>query len=158
MGRQPPPNIIAAAQSAEVAWKIPASVILAQWALESGWGAHTPPGSNNPFGEKALPSDPSVASKTTEVINGRVVPINAPFRAFTSIAEAFAFHAEHLATSHFYIAARACLPDIEAFCVALGGGTPQAPRYSTNPQYGAELMAIIRGSDLIQYDAKEAVS
>jgi flagellum-specific peptidoglycan hydrolase FlgJ len=153
MDRQPPPDVIAAAQLAAEKWGIPASVLLAQWALESGWGAHMPGGSNNPFGEKARPGDRFVEELTDEVIGGRKVTLRQPFRAFLSVADAFDFHAEHLATSHWYIPARACLPDVARFCAALGGGTPASPRYSTDPGYGAALMSIIKGSHLERYDA-----
>ena len=153
MGTQPPAEIIGAAQFASAQWSIPASVLLAQWALESGWGRHMPGGSNNPFGEKALPGQPSVMEPTREIINGESVTVDAPFRAFLSVTDAFDFHAEHLASSHWYIPARACLPNVAAFCNALGGGTPAAPNYSTNPAYGASLMEIIRDSNLTAYDA-----
>ncbi|HZC15737.1 MAG TPA: glucosaminidase domain-containing protein, partial [Caulobacteraceae bacterium] len=160
MSVQPPANIVAAAQAAFRAYPdgAPVCVMLAQWALESGWGAHIPGGSNNPFGEKALPGDPSVAAPTTEIVDGHVVPTNAPFRAFPSVEAAFEFHAEHLATSRYYIAARACLPNVAAFCKALGGGTPSRPSYSTNPDYGKLLVSIIGGSNLRQYDAPKAAN
>ena len=45
-----PANIIAAAQAAQTQYRVPASVSVAQWAFESGWGAHAP--GNNPFGIK----------------------------------------------------------------------------------------------------------
>jgi flagellum-specific peptidoglycan hydrolase FlgJ len=152
MGRQPPPDIIHAAQAADTKWHIPASVILAQWALESDWGQKAPRGSNNVFGEKCPVGAAGVTAPTTEDEGGKVVDINARFRAFLSVADAFDFHAEHLATSHWLIAARKCLPDIATFCVALGGGTTQHPSYSTDPEYGSKLMEIIEGSDLTQYD------
>ena len=77
---QPPTEVIAAAKRSAGLWKIPASVTLAQWALESGWGKHTPPGSNNPFGIKAIGDQPAVESPTREVINGENVVITAKFR------------------------------------------------------------------------------
>jgi flagellum-specific peptidoglycan hydrolase FlgJ len=155
MGRQPPPDIVRAAQAADTKWHIPASVMLAQWALESGWGQHMPGGSNNPFGDKSLPGQGGVSALTTEDLGGNVVKLTQPFRAFLSIADAFDFHAQHLATSRFYVPARACLPDVAGFCDALGGGTPQKPSYSTNPNYGPLLMEIVRDSDLTQYDGPE---
>lgn len=153
MTTQPPSDVIAAAQLAHAHWNVPASVLLAQWALESGWGKHMPPGSNNPFGEKALPGQSSVTEPTNEVVNGHLVPTNAPFRAFPSITAAFDFHAEHLATSHWLIAARSWLPNLKMFCNALGGGTVAKPSYSTNPNYGVLLMEIISDSQLERYDA-----
>lgn len=153
MSTQPPPDIIAAAKLAHAHWNIPVCVILAQWALESGWGKHEPKGSNNPFGEKAPAGAPGVAAPTTEDEGGVDVHITAQFRAFLNLDDAFDFHAEHLATSRWFAPARACLPNIAAFCNALGGGTIAKPNYSTNPDYGQSLMEIIRDSNLEAYDA-----
>ena len=141
------PAAIAAAQMAEAQWHIPASVQIAQYGLESGWGAHMPPGSNNPFGIKALPGQPASATLTREVIGGRDVVIHAGFRVFASITEAFDAHAELLATAGCYAHARSLLPDVDAFCNALTGV------YATDPNYGAELIRIIQGDDLTRYDA-----
>lgn len=152
MGTQPPADVVAAAKAAAANWHIPASVLLAQWALESGWGKREPPGSNNPFGEKALTGAHGVLAPTTEDLNGKVVHVEAMFRAFLNVEDAFDFHAEHLATSHWFIPARACLPDVQKFCDALGAGTSAQPNYSTNPLYGRSLMEIIRDSNLEFYD------
>ncbi len=46
---------------------------IAQFALESGWGAHMPPGSNNPFGVKDFHNADAVWAMTTEVIGGRAI-------------------------------------------------------------------------------------
>jgi flagellum-specific peptidoglycan hydrolase FlgJ len=152
MGTQPPAEVIAAAKAADAKWRIPASVLLAQWALESGWGKREPPGSNNPFGEKAPVGEPGVRAPTTEDVGANVVHIDATFRAFMNVDDAFDFHAEHLATSHWFIPARASLPDVQKFCDALGGGTATRPNYSTSPTYGASLLAVIRDSNLRAYD------
>lgn len=143
----PAPDIIAAAQAAQAKWNIPASISIAQYGLESGWGARIPPGSFNYFGIKAVAGQPSVTVPTREVINGQSVMINAAFRKFASTAEAFDLHAELLATSAHYAAARAALPDPYAFANALTGV------YATDPNYGHLLGQIIRGDNLTQYDA-----
>ena len=143
-----PPDIIAAAQAAQRKWRIPTSISLAQWALESGWGQHMPPGSNNPFGMKASPGNPFVTVKTREVDqHRREYWIDAPFRRFDSIADAFDFHARLLATATVYGQAREELPDADGFALALTG------RYATDPTYGKALIAIMRGADLYRYDA-----
>ena len=49
-----PPEIIEAAKASRKRWGIPPSITLAQWIVESAWGAAMPPDSNNPFGIKAL--------------------------------------------------------------------------------------------------------
>jgi flagellum-specific peptidoglycan hydrolase FlgJ len=152
MGRQPPAGIIAAARRATAAYPAaPVSISLGQWALESAWGAKTS-GPHNYFGMKALVGQPSVSIPTHEVYKGVRVLVNQSFRAFASDDEAFLAHARLLATGAPYAAARAALPDIRAYAMALGGGTPARPRYATDPNYGTSLWAVIRGSSLTQYD------
>jgi flagellum-specific peptidoglycan hydrolase FlgJ len=141
------PDVIAAAQAAQACWKIPASVSLAQYGLESGWGAHMPPGSNNPFGIKALPGQPVSLTLTREVVGGRDEVIHAGFRVFDSVAEAFDAHAKLLATAPVYARARGRLPDVEAFCEAL------TRVYATDPNYGAALIRLIEADGLTRFDA-----
>lgn len=140
-------EILKAAIASQAKWGIPASISLAQWALESGWGKHMPPGSNNPFGIKARPGEPTVVANTREVIDGQDRHEDAGFRAFASIAEAFDRHGELLANRAPYAAARAKLPDPDAFADALTGV------YATDPNYGKVLKQIMRGSELYQYNA-----
>ncbi len=143
-----PPDIIAAAKAAQAKWKIPASISIAQWALESGRGQHMPPGSNNPFGIKATGSQPFVTVRTREVDkHSKEYFINAPFRKFASIAEAFDEHGRLLATSEHYANARSKLPNADAFADALTGV------YATDPKYGSLLKSIMHGGNLYQYDA-----
>lgn len=161
---RPSPDAVAAAQAAQKAWGIPASISLAQFALESGWGAHMPPGTNNPFGIKARRDaagryiDPIAGQALTrEVVRGpdgkaHDVVIHAAFRRFDSLAQAFDYHAQLLAQGRPYAHARSLLPDVEAFADALTGV------YATDPHYGAALTAIIRGSGLTQFDHMAAVA
>jgi hypothetical protein len=58
-------------------------LVAAQWALESGWGTAMS-GRNNPFGLKG----PGTVKRTTEVINGARVHIDAEFKDFPSIKAA----------------------------------------------------------------------
>jgi flagellum-specific peptidoglycan hydrolase FlgJ len=143
---QPSPEAIASARASQKAFGIPASVSLAQWALESGWGQHTPAGSNNPFGIKALPGQPYVVVPTREVFKGKSVIVQAAFRKFASLAEAFASHAKLLATAGVYAHARAALPDAFAFADALTG------TYATDPRYGDLLASVMRASNLTRFD------
>ena len=142
----PSTDVIAAARAAQAKWKIPASLSIAQYGLESGWGAHMPPGSNNPFGIKALPGQPCSAALTREVIGGRGEVIHAAFRAFASLGEAFDAHAALLATGGPYAHARTLLPDVRRFAQALTGV------YATDPNYGHALIAIIDGDGLTRFD------
>ncbi len=148
-----PQDVIAAAQASQKKWGVPASISLSQWWLESGFGAHVPPGSNNPFGIKARPGEPFVTSYTREVLhNGRSVVIEQHFRKFASLAEAFDYHGELIATHAAYAHVMAMAGKPLAFARALTG------IYATDPHYGDELVALIGGHDLQQYDAKPSVA
>ncbi|HEY7308920.1 MAG TPA: glucosaminidase domain-containing protein [Gemmataceae bacterium] len=141
-----PLEVIAAAKASHTKWRIPASVTLAQWALESNWGRAMPSGSNNPFGIKAVGDQPYVEARTQEVINGRSVTVTARFRKFASMNEAFDQHGRLLGTGSPYTHARTLLPDADAFADALTGV------YATAPNYGAVLKDIMRSHNLYQYD------
>lgn len=141
-----PHEIISAAQESEKKWSIPASVSIAQWAIESGYGRHMPPGSFNPFGIKARAGEPRVGARTREVLGGKTVYINDGFRKFASIAEAFDKHGEFLATRTPYAHARTKLPDPDAFADALTGV------YATDPHYGTVLKGLMRSANLYQYN------
>lgn len=146
----PSSTIVAAARAAQEQFRIPASVSIAQFALESGWGAHMPPNSNNPFGMKcrAGRNDPSVVVHTREVDRyGHDYFVAAAFRKFASVADAFIEHARLLATAPVYAPAFAKLPDVAAFVSAM------ALHYATDPRYAALIMGVIHGSNLTQYDS-----
>jgi hypothetical protein len=128
---------MAAAKASQDKYGIPASVTLAQFALESGNGAHMPAGSNNPFGIKAKPGQAYVEAQTNEFINGKMQRVTQRFAKFDSLADAFDAHAKLLATASPYAAARAHADDPRAFANALTG------TYATDPMYGAKLNAIM---------------
>jgi flagellum-specific peptidoglycan hydrolase FlgJ len=149
---QPSAEAIAAARASFKTRGIPASVTLAQWALESGWGKRMS-GKHNCFGIKARAGEPCTSVVTHEVIKGKRVAVTCLFRDYASLTEAFDAHAKLLQTGSAYADFRKALPDLVKATAALGGGTPARPRYATDPAYGAKLMAIIRGSALTKYDA-----
>jgi hypothetical protein len=141
-----PPEVIEAAQASRKRWSVPASVTMAQWAVESAWGASMPPDSNNPFGIKALPSEPSVESPTREVMDGKSVVIDAKFRKFDSLTQAFDLHGKLLATAQPYKPAMQVADNPDAFADALTGV------YATDPQYGLTLKWVIHNYGWTQYD------
>jgi flagellum-specific peptidoglycan hydrolase FlgJ len=149
---QPTAEAIAAARASAKKRGIPASVTLAQWALESAWGTRMS-GKHNCFGIKAKPGEPCTRVTTHETIKGKSVATACLFRDYASLAEAFDAHAQLLGTGAAYADFRKALPDLVKATEALGGGTPARPRYATDPNYGSKLMAVIRGSKLTQYDA-----
>ncbi|MGN4068566.1 glycoside hydrolase family 73 protein, partial [Burkholderia gladioli] len=149
-----PAEVIEAAQAAQAKWRIPASISLAQWALESGFGHHLPAGSNNPFGIKAnkqdLASGNYVNAMTSEFVNGKEIRIPQPFRKFPSLNEAFDFHGQLLATGRAYAEARSKIPDAHEFAKALDH------HYATDPNYSKKLIGnYIDPYNLTQYDLEE---
>ncbi len=145
-----PPEVIAAARAAMAATHVPASVSLAQWALESGYGAHCPGG--NPFGLKvrAGANDPCRTVLTTEW-NGRVyVKVMQSFRTFPNLEAAFEAHAELLAKAPVYRLAMAALPNVGLFIDRM------AARYATAPDYSGKIKALIAHDGLAAYDKQAA--
>ena len=141
-----PGEVATAATASQQRWSVPASVTLAQWAVESAWGAAMPPDSNNPFGIKAVASQRSVASATREVMDGQDVTVTASFRKFASLEEAFDLHGKLLATNAVYARAMQVANDPDAFADALTGV------YATDPKYGYTLKWVMHAYGFEQYD------
>jgi flagellum-specific peptidoglycan hydrolase FlgJ/peptidoglycan hydrolase-like protein with peptidoglycan-binding domain len=139
-------EVIRAAQATQRRWGIPASVTLAQWAIESAYGTQMPLGSNNPFGIKALSGQQRVLAWTTEFKNGRPVKVREPFRAFASLEEAFLDHGRLLGTSRHYAKARKFLNNPDRFADALTG------IYATDPGYGSKLKKIMSSNNLYAFN------
>jgi hypothetical protein len=144
---QIPAGVISAAQAAEKAWNIPAAVTIAQWALESNWGRSMPAGSNNPFGIKAAGNQPYVEAATKEFEGGKWITIQAKFRKFDTLDDAFDQHGQLLATAKPYANARKHQDDPDAFADALTGV------YATDPDYGGKLKRTMKAHNLYQYDS-----
>ena len=141
-----PSDVVSAAVASRLRWTVPASVTVAQWAVESAWGASMPPGSNNPFGIKATGDQSGVESPTREVKNGESVTVTDRFRVFDSIAQAFDEHGRLLATASVYRNAMNQKDNPEAFADALTGV------YATDPNYGFTLKWVMEHYGLTQYD------
>lgn len=140
---------IAAAQAAERKWGVPAAITLGQYQLESGGGAHMPPGSNNPFGIKAKGNEPFVWAWTHEQDRfGVSRRVRAKFRKFSSIGEAFDAHARLLATAKVYAPVRDQTTD-EGWAEALQG------RYATDKHYASKLESTIHHHHFSDYDKGE---
>ena len=125
-------------------------VTVAQFLLESAWGRAGMGDAHNYFGIKARDGEPFVTRSTTEFVNGRPVQVQARFRAYGSMAECFADHAQLICRrarpngKKIYEAALAHRDDPCAFARALTGV------YATDPQYGEKLVAIMRDRGLLE--------
>jgi len=115
--------------------------VIAQAALETGWGTSQPGdasgGSNNYFGIKAGASwrGPSVASNTTEFANGVAGTERASFRSYRNVAENTGDYVRLLSSR--YAAALNTGSDVRAFGDALQRGG-----YATDPAYADKLVAV----------------
>lgn len=135
-----------AAQDCQRRTGIPASITLAQAALESAWGARAI--GNNLFGIKADASwdGPTVDVPTHEVIHGKRIAITDKFRKYTSYAESMVDHAQFLLKNDRYAT---------CFKETTGMGWARALQdagYATDPDYAKKLQSIIRDRNLAFYD------
>jgi flagellar protein FlgJ len=138
-------RLLPAAQRASQASGVPAQLIMAQAALESGWGRREirmddGTTSFNVFGIKADRSwkGPVAESNTTEYVNGVAQKTRATFRAYGSYEEAFTDYARFMVTNPRYANVVATENPAEA---AYG---LQRAGYATDPGYGGKLVRIMQ--------------
>ena len=138
------PGAIAAQQR----YGIPAAVTIAQAIDESGWGqSELATADHNLFGIKGTGPAGSDTRPTQEYENGIWVTRTAPFRVYHNIAESIADHSQLLATDQAYQHAMAARHVPDAFAAALTGV------YATDPDYGSNLIALMRLYNLYRYDS-----
>ncbi len=135
----------AAAVSAAAATGIPAPFMLAQAALETGWGKREIVGadgsaSHNLFGIKAGTgwTGATVDVATTEYIGGRPQKMLQKFRAYASDAESFADYARLIKGSPRYAGVVAQASTAQGFAQGL-----QKAGYATDPAYADKLAKVI---------------
>ena len=112
--------------------------VIAQAALETGWGRHMPADSQNLFGIKASGSwqGAQVQAATREVGATGEQTVTQPFRSYNSAADSVADYASLIAGSSRYAAALNTGNDVHAFATALKHGG-----YATDPQYVQKVVA-----------------
>jgi flagellar protein FlgJ len=124
---------------------IPHQLIVAQAALESGWGQREIPTANgspsyNLFGIKAGSnwSGPVTEVTTTEFEQGAAKKIKAQFRVYGSYVEAIADYVKLLTNNPRYAeVANARSPEQAAHALQKAG-------YATDPQYANKLVSVIQ--------------
>lgn len=128
---------------------VASDVLLAQSALETGWGKHVSSGpggsSNNFFNIKAGPdwTGPTVTVQTLEYRDGVAVRESARFRAYDSPEASFADYVSLIQSSPRYAVAKNESADAEAYLREL-----QRAGYATDPAYADKVMAIMDRDDL----------
>jgi flagellum-specific peptidoglycan hydrolase FlgJ len=113
----------------EVQTGCPAQMMVAQWAVESRWGAK-PVGNANYFGIKANSRDPkSCMVETDEVVDGKTVEERLAFADYDSLADSARDYALLITEGEPYQAAWQCylkMHDLNALITAVSA------RYATN--------------------------
>jgi flagellar protein FlgJ len=144
-------QLLPAAAAASRATGIPAHFMVAQAALETGWGKSEPRRADggpsfNVFGIKAGKNwlGPAVESTTTEYVAGVAQKQTERFRAYGSYAEAFRDYASLLSASPRYAGVLGT-QDASSFARGL-----QRAGFATDPMYAAKLERIIAGPTLKQ--------
>jgi flagellum-specific peptidoglycan hydrolase FlgJ len=134
-------RLSAAAKSAclcEYATGLPAEITVAQWALESGWGAASP--GNNCFGIKAYPGCQVQRFPTQEVIAGECKTLTLEFAAFDSLQGCFEKHAQLITCGAPYARAWANFAASKDLVSLIN---EVALVYATDPGYARKLGAVI---------------
>jgi hypothetical protein len=133
--------------AAQQRYGVPAAVTIAQAIEESAWGSSGLSAQyHNLFGIKGTGPAGSVSLPTSEYIGGKWESVDAAFRVYHNDAESIADHAELLATSGYYTRAMADRSVPDAFANDLTGV------YATDPDYGANLIALMKLYNLYQFD------
>lgn len=137
-------RLSAPAQAASRKTGVPAELILAQAALETGWGRHeiaTASGGNsyNLFGIKA---GSSWKGRTTDIvtheyINGQRTRVVDTFRVYNSFEEAFTDYARLIGNNPRYAAVTSAGSAEQAARALQAGG------YATDPAYADKLIAVM---------------
>lgn len=127
-------------------------ILMAQAALETGWGQFVAKGSdgsssNNLFNIKATTTNAndSVQVKTTEYIADTPIKMNASFRKYPSVEHSFNDYVSLIKGSGRYDAALANTNSPERYVDEL-----HRAGYATDPQYASKILAIYHGNELQQ--------
>ena len=119
-------------------------ILVAQAALETGWGKHVMRGvdgqsSHNLFGIKADARwrGEVARSRTLEYFDGKPVTVSAAFRAYDDFGAAFDDYADFIAQNPRYREALTHAADPKAYVQAL-----QRAGYATDPNYAQKILQI----------------
>jgi flagellum-specific peptidoglycan hydrolase FlgJ len=130
---------------------VPPSLVTAMAINESGWGRSTlSQRAHNYFGIKAeigTGTAGRVVEETQEVVNGRVITVQAPFRAYYSLEESVRDLGAFLRDNPRYAALGASLPDPRQAAAILA----QAG-YATDPAWPDKLVTLIDQFQLERFD------
>lgn len=127
------------------------AALIAQAALETGWGKHMAKNSdgstgNNLFGVKAGSrwTGQSTSANSLEYVNNQAVEQRSSFRSYTSVVQSMQDYADLITGSDRYQKAKEVASNPAAYFEEL-----QAAGYATDPNYANKLKQVLQ-SDAIQ--------
>lgn len=126
---------------------VPASVILAQAALETGWGSSTIKDAKNLFGIKGTGPAGTVSVPTREYGKNGYYSTTAKFRKYNSWQESMEDHSKLLSTAGRYKKAMAVKNDPKQFAREI-----HKAGYATDPQYSNKLIKLMDSYDMYKYN------
>lgn len=134
------------AKVAEKALGIPFQVVIAQSALETGWGKkiiqkESGESSNNLFNIKADKrwQGDKVTKETLEFEQGSMVKKTAPFRAYSNLSDSVNDYVNFLSNNPRYEKALEKSSDVEHFLQGI-----QSAGYATDPQYANKILNTLK--------------
>lgn len=134
---------------------VPASLTIAQAALESAWGGSgLTTKANNLFGIKGKGTAGSCTMPTTEYAGGKEIKVDATFRAYNNWGESIADHSKLITNGvswnrNLYVKVLNKDGKTAAKEIAAAG-------YATDPKYADKLITIMDMHNLYQYDLKSS--
>jgi flagellum-specific peptidoglycan hydrolase FlgJ len=146
----------AAARSSQQRYGVPASVVIAQTVLETGWGtSELARSSRNYFGMTCGPAGPGPVAADCRDGRDRVCTRSgcratiSSFRVYRSMADSFADHGRVMSTNPRYSRAFAARSNPEAFAKRMARAG-----YATDPRYAQRLIKIIKKYQLRRHDRR----
>ncbi len=140
----------ASAEAAAAELGLPAEALLAQAALETGWGRHVMSGgdgasSHNLFGIKADQrwQGGSVRQETLEYESGLAVRRRERFRSYASFEQSFQDYVALVKGSPRYAEALSKANEPESYFQAL-----QDAGYATDPAYADKILRVMQGTEM----------
>lgn len=127
-------GVMEAAKDAGSKWP---ALTAAQWAVESGWGRHTPVGA--PFNFFGLKGDNDTSSETKEFIGGQWITISAEFIDFPDL-----FTCVDFLVSRWYRDFRKFQGVNRAGSIEEAAKELHRQGYATDPTYPEKLMKVVR--------------
>ncbi|TMM43086.1 flagellar assembly peptidoglycan hydrolase FlgJ [Colwellia ponticola] len=138
--------LVAPAQKVQQQLGVPFEVVIAQAALETGWGQKIIKGqngdsSNNLFNIKADSrwAGDKVTKDTLEFEQGAMVKKSEPFRTYQSLSDSVDDYINFLSTSERYQEALQSSGNVEHFLQGL-----QKAGYATDPQYADKILGTLK--------------